>query len=114
VRRGVSIACASALLFAAGSCGTASDDATIAQVDGRRVAYRVLGSGAPVVVMISGMGDGMGSFEDVAVELSKSATVIIYDRAGYGRSTAAPGPRDARAADRELSGLLAHARVPGP
>ncbi|MBL8558167.1 MAG: alpha/beta hydrolase [Hyphomonadaceae bacterium] len=86
----------------------------MAIVDGHRVAYQVLGNGKPVVVMISGLGDGMSSFRDVAAEIAEVATVIIYDRAGYGASDAVTGPRDAQAAERELSGLLAQIGVSGP
>jgi len=83
-------------------------------VDGHRVAFRVIGSGHPAVVMISGLGDGMASFDEVAAELGKSRTVIVYDRAGYGGSERGKGPRDAAAAERELSGVLAQSGVAGP
>ena len=76
--------------------------------------FRVLGSGRPAVVMISGLGDGMATFDDVAAELAKTRMVIVYDRAGYGGSERANGPRDAVAAARELSGLLAQSGVAGP
>lgn len=97
-----------------GACSTAPRDASLATVDDYPVAYRVLGSGKPVVVMISGLGNGMATFESVASEISKSATVIIYDRSGYGSSGIAAGPRDAAGAERELSGLLEQTGVPGP
>ncbi|HEX3484252.1 MAG TPA: alpha/beta hydrolase [Micropepsaceae bacterium] len=85
-----------------------------ALVDGHHVSFRVVGSGRPAVVMLSGLGDGMATFQDVAAELGKSRTVIIYDRAGYGGSEPGNGPRDAAAAERELSGLLAQSGVAGP
>jgi pimeloyl-ACP methyl ester carboxylesterase len=83
-------------------------------VEGRTIAYRVFGGGRPVVVMLAGLGDGMDSFAGVAPDLAQGATVVIYDRAGYGGSAAEPGPRDAAAVDRELSGLLAQIGVRGP
>jgi pimeloyl-ACP methyl ester carboxylesterase len=98
----------------AGSCTATPSDSASVIVDGRSVAYRVLGSGDPVVVMLAGLGDGMDSFEDVAPDIARVATVIIYDRAGYGGSAAASSPRDAEAVDRELSGLLAQIGVRGP
>ncbi len=101
-------------LLTISACATKSSDDHVAMVDGQRVAYRMFGTGAPVVVMITGLGDGLNSFQDVAPEIAKAATVIIYDRAGYGASSAAAGPRDAQAADRELSGLLAQIGVRGP
>jgi pimeloyl-ACP methyl ester carboxylesterase len=85
-----------------------------AQVDGRRVAYRVTGRDRPVLVLISGLGDGMNSFNRVAADLATNATVIVYDRAGYGRSDAATSARDAAAVDRELAGVLEASRISGP
>jgi pimeloyl-ACP methyl ester carboxylesterase len=103
-----------AMLLTVSACATKTSDDHVAIVDGHRVAYQVLGTGKPVVVMISGIGDGMDSFQDPAAEIAQVATVVIYDRAGYGASSAVAGPRDAQAAERELSGLLAEIGVNGP
>lgn len=100
--------------FGVAAFASAPSDVRTADVDGHRVAYRVIGSSRPVVVMVSGLGDGMSSFEGVAPELAKQATVIVYDRAGYGGSAMTSGPRDAAAAERELAGLLAQSGVRGP
>lgn len=113
-RLGAMATLAFAGLFVMASCATTPSDARFAQVEDQRIAYRVLGSGEPVVVMISGLGDGMATFDDAAAELAKSATVIVYDRAGYGGSDAAEGVRDARAAERELSAILEQSGVTGP
>lgn len=78
------------------------------------IAYRVLGAGRPVIVMISGLGDGMATFNNVASDLARSATVIIYDRSGYGASEAVSGPKDAVAAEAELTRLLAQSGIQGP
>ncbi|MDB5439210.1 MAG: hypothetical protein JWM33_1637, partial [Caulobacteraceae bacterium] len=75
----------------------------VASLEGRQVAYQVMGSGRPVMVLFSGLGDGMASFKDVAPRLAAHGTVILYDRAGYGRSAMGPETRDAASADRELS-----------
>ena len=56
----------------------------------------------------------MATFQDAAKELGRGATVIIYDRSGYGSSEATSGPHDARKAERELSGVLAASGVAGP
>jgi pimeloyl-ACP methyl ester carboxylesterase len=103
-----------ATMLTVSACATKTSDDHVAIVDGHRVAYQVFGTGKPVVVMISGMGDSMNSFQDVAPEIARAATVVIYDRAGYGASSAVAGPRDAQAADRELSALLAQIGVSGP
>lgn len=111
-----SVACLVVLSGAFGltGCAEAPADMRYAYADGHRVAYRVLGSGRPAIVMIAGLGDGMATFADVAPELARTATVIIYDRAGYGASERAAGVRDAAAAERELVALLAQSGVPAP
>ncbi len=89
-------------------------DVRIAQVDGSPVAYRVLGHGRPVIVLISGLGDGMSSSDKVAPQLARDATVIVYDRPGYGASAPARTVRDAAAAERELTAVLNASGVAGP
>ena len=100
--------------FLTGAGAPPQQDARTASVDGHHVAYRVIGSGRPAVVMISGLGDGMATFDDVAAELGQTRTVIVYDRAGYGGSERGTGARDAMAAERELSAVLAQSGVAGP
>ncbi len=91
-----------------------SSDTRYAMAEGRQIAYRVLGSGRPVLVMTAGLGDGMATFQYVAAELARHGTVILYDRAGYGASGSADTPRDAIAASRELQAVLAQSGVKGP
>jgi pimeloyl-ACP methyl ester carboxylesterase len=111
---GAVAALALAALFVMSSCASAPRDVRVAHVEDHQIAYRVLGSGQPVIVMISGLGEGMATFDVAAVQLAQSATVIVYDRAGYGGSDAIEGARDARAAERELSALLQQSGVNGP
>jgi pimeloyl-ACP methyl ester carboxylesterase len=110
----LSVVLAVATLFSASACSSPPRDVRMADVDGHQVAYRVLGSGKPVIVMLSGLQHGMATFQDVAPELARSATVIVYDRSGYGGSGIASGPRDAVGAERELSSLLEATGIPGP
>jgi pimeloyl-ACP methyl ester carboxylesterase len=107
-------ALAAVLLLGAGGCHAEPRDLRTAEVEGRKVAYQILGHDRPALVLISGLGDGMDSFRAVTPDLAKSATVILYDRSGYGGSDAGPAPRDAAAADRELLGLHRASGVPGP
>lgn len=113
-RTAASMTLALGMLLIAASCATAPRDVRFAEVDGHRIAYRVLGAGEPTIVMIAGLGDGMATFQDVAPELATTATVILYDRAGYGGSDATAGARDAAAVERELSALLEQSGVSGP
>jgi len=92
----------------------APDEGRTIAVDGHRVAVRVVGHGRPAIVLISGLGDGMATFQAVARDLGRTHTVLIYDRAGYGGSDPGSGPRDASAAERELSGVLSQSGVAGP
>ena len=110
----VSIALVFASFLGVGACSTAPQQAMLEPVDNYPIAYQVLGSGKPILVMISGLGDGMASFEAVASEIAKSATVIIYDRSGYGSSGIAATSRDAVGAERELSRLLKQTGIAGP
>jgi pimeloyl-ACP methyl ester carboxylesterase len=114
VRAAARMAFALCVFVVAPSCATAPGDVRFANLDGHRIAYRVLGAGRPAIVMIAGLGDGMATFEDIAPELATTATVILYDRAGYGRSDATTGVRDAKAAERELSALLEQSGIEGP
>lgn len=77
-------------------------------------AFRVLGAGEPIIVLISGLGDGMATFGAIAGDLAQFATVIAYDRSGYGASEVAAGPKDALAAEAELTGVLRRSGVAGP
>lgn len=91
-----------------------TSDVRKAKVGDQTVAYSVAGSNRPAVVMISGLGDGLATFKDVAPTLAAQATVITYDRAGYGQSDAPDSAKDAAAAERELLGVLKNSGVPGP
>lgn len=82
--------------------------------EGHALAWKSYGSGRPVLVMTSGLGNGMETFEKVAPKLAEHGTVIIYDRPGYGGSPGVQSPRDAEAAARDLNALLEGSGVKGP
>ncbi len=113
-RRILSIVALGGMSLTVGACSSLPSDVRTATIDGHHLTYRVLGSGKPVVVMISGLGNGMATFDGVAPDIAKGATVIIYDRAGYGGSDPIPGSRDAAAAAQELDALLKQSNIPGP
>ena len=48
-------------------------------VNGHAIAWTSLGSGRPVLVMLSGLGNGKETFAKVAPSLAKRGTVILYD-----------------------------------
>jgi pimeloyl-ACP methyl ester carboxylesterase len=109
----------SVLVFAAfvGSVGpapAAAQTGRTVDVNGHRLYYELSGSGTPTVVIDVGVGESFASWGPVIADLAKSASVLVYDRAGYGRSGPGPLPRDAKAETADLKVLLQRAGVKGP
>src|SRR3954468_3103982 len=80
---------------------------------GRRLYIRSAGSGGPTVILEPGLGESAGAMARwIAPDVARTTTVVVYDRAGHGRSDAEP----AAGADaaRDLHVLLQRAHVPGP
>jgi pimeloyl-ACP methyl ester carboxylesterase len=71
------------------------------------------GAGSPTVVLISGMGDGAGSWSAVHDELAATTRTCAYDRAGIGSSDPR-GPHTLADAVEDLRSLLAVAGEPAP
>lgn len=82
--------------------------------DGRLINLYCEGQGAPVVVLDSGLGDSAYSWSAVQDRLAQRTRVCAYDRAGYGKSTLGPEPRDAAAMVADLSAMLRAAHIRGP
>lgn len=83
-------------------------------VDGHSMHIRCMGSGAPTLVLETGLGDDSLVWAELQPELAKTTRVCAYDRAGFGWSDSGPAPRDADSIARELHDLLADAGVSGP
>src|SRR3954454_3370915 len=80
---------------------------------GRRLYIRSAGSGGPTVILEPGLGESAREMARlIPPEVARTPTVVVYDRAGHGRSDAEP----AAGADaaRDLHVLLERAHVPGP
>jgi len=75
-------------------------------VGGHRLHIRSFGTGSPAVVIEPGIGDAGQVWGGVIDTLATETMVVLYARAGYGRSDAGPMPRSADRAARELSALL--------
>ncbi|MGN6759468.1 MAG: alpha/beta fold hydrolase, partial [Thermomicrobiales bacterium] len=60
---------------------------------GRRLAYSVLGSGTPTVVLEAGLGGTIEHWRRLPGDLAPLVRVVIYDRAGLGASDPGPVPR---------------------
>jgi len=110
-----------AVLMVATVPGCTTTSATSINLQGADLHYSVLGSGEPVVVFEAGLGDGRHSWEAVARQLSAEATVVIYDRPGYGGTPFSDptfdGDRDGRTGDEvatALRAMLERANLEGP
>ncbi|MBS0362767.1 MAG: alpha/beta hydrolase [Proteobacteria bacterium] len=86
----------------------------VALPDGRRMHLYCEGSGGPVVVLDSGLGDGAWSWASVQDRIAKTHRVCSFDRAGYGTSSPGPMPRDSKAAAADLDALMKASGEPGP
>ena len=83
-------------------------------VGGHKLYYQLHGRGTPTVVVDVGVGESIQPWLPIAALLSKSASVLLYERAGYGRSGMGPLPRDAKAEAADLKALLGKAGIKGP
>jgi pimeloyl-ACP methyl ester carboxylesterase len=83
-------------------------------VNGRRYYYTLKGSGDPTVVIEAGLGSVSPEWWMIQDELSRSARVLTYDRAGYGWSEFNPEARTSGEIAGELFMLLTTLEINGP
>lgn len=104
------------LLCLLAGCQTAPDKPldTLVDIGSHRLFLHCRGSGSPVVVIDTGMGETYENWQPVIESLSQTTRVCAYDRAGYGQSDPGPLPRDSQRAADELVMLLQQAAVQGP
>lgn len=86
----------------------------IYRVNGYDMRIDCTGTGSPTLVLDAGLGNDGLIWGTVQPELSKTTRVCSYDRAGFGRSEATPGPQDADHIAVQLHGLLSQAGIDGP
>lgn len=79
-----------------------------------KIAYAVYGERGPTLVFISGLGDGLDAARDVAQRLGRHYRVLVYDRPGYGDSSAPVGDKTPQSNLDDLDALLDHAQVKTP
>lgn len=85
------------------------------QVGNHQLHIHCMGSGEPTVVLEAGLGESSYSMAGwIAPAVAQVTRVCVYDRAGYGWSEAASGPRDGAAVAADLHSLLAQAHEKGP
>ncbi|WP_299095680.1 alpha/beta hydrolase [uncultured Metabacillus sp.] len=70
--------------------------------------------GKPTIVMDAGYGDFSKAWDSVIEDISMLTNVLIYDRAGLGKSEKSSNPRTSREMVRELKELLIEAKIKPP
>jgi len=85
-----------------------------AEIGPHKLFYQLQGKGSPLVIIDVGAGESFRSWTPIVAEIAKEATVLIYDRAGYGQSAPGPLPRDAKSEASDLWALLEKAALKGP
>lgn len=78
----------------------------LVDVRGYRMQIDCLGSGSPIAIVDSGLGDSSLSWARVQPGIAQFTRVCSYDRAGMGWSDPSPLPRTSRAIAHELHALL--------
>ena len=94
--------------------GYLADSKLISLPGGRKLNLYCQGKGTPVVVLESGIGAGAFNWRFVQAAIGRTTKVCAYDRAGYWKSPATTGARDAGAEADDLAALLKAARLPAP
>jgi pimeloyl-ACP methyl ester carboxylesterase len=86
----------------------------LVDVGGHRLHIWCTGSGAPSVVLETGLGGSSADWGFIQPEVARFARVCSYDRAGMGYSDPGPSPRTTRRIADELRELLDRSGVGGP
>jgi len=103
------------VLLASACVRQRSSDSRI-DVGGYRLHVHQSGSGTPVVIFESGMGEDLSTWKDVQPEVATLTSTLSYDRAGLGQSepSTSSRPRDTDQLALELRTLLKATKQPGP
>src|SRR5260370_16670074 len=91
-----------------------TDGTVMISVGRPQLAATVFGEGSPAVVIEPSFGGAAEDWEKIARTLAEETTVITYDRAPYGASSAAGDARTPRHIPADLDGLLRALGVTGP
>jgi pimeloyl-ACP methyl ester carboxylesterase len=86
----------------------------LVDVGGHRLHLWCTGSGAPAVILESGLGGSSADWGFVQPDVARFTQVCSYDRAGMGYSDPGPSPRTARRIASELADLVHRSGIGGP
>lgn len=86
------------------------------QIDDCKLYAKLMGEnkGRPTVVMDAGYGDFSKAWDSIIGEISMLSNVLIYDRAGLGKSETSSNPRTSREMVKELKELLIEVNIKPP
>jgi pimeloyl-ACP methyl ester carboxylesterase len=87
---------------------------TMVETGRHRIEATVSGSGLPAVVIEPALGGSARAWQPIARTLAADTTVVTYDRAPYGASSAARDGRTPREIAADLHAVLGSLRVTGP
>lgn len=103
------------LLFAAHITGRAQQPAErTVDAGGYKLNIADGGSGTPLVVFVSGMGEDLSTWHSVQPDVSQFARTLSYDRAGLGKSDPSSNGKSLEQMTSELHALLGAAKIPPP
>lgn len=86
----------------------------LVDIGGRRINLMCSGTGAPTVVLASGIASWSTIWYKTHPEIARRTRVCAFDRASYGFSDPAPRPQILPDVPSDLHAALAAARIPGP
>ncbi|WP_181160077.1 alpha/beta fold hydrolase [Sandaracinobacter neustonicus] len=104
----------SALLLVAAPAMAAPVDLPVALPDGRTLNLYCQGSSGPVVLFDAGWAADSRVWRRVMAQLPGDVRACAADRAGQGKSSPGPMPRDGEAVARDLQAAATAAKLPGP
>jgi len=78
------------------------------------VNFEIKGTGSPVVIFESGLGETLQGWKTVQDSISKITTTVSYDRIGLGKSSTTEKPRTIDNLANELNRFLENNRIKGP
>ena len=103
-----------ALSFVAASAQAQEPAQQRIDLGGYKLNVAEAGSGSPVVVFVSGMGEDLSTWHGVQPQVAQFSSTLSYDRAGLGKSDPSSAGKSVEHMTTELHMLLAAAKVPPP
>jgi pimeloyl-ACP methyl ester carboxylesterase len=90
------------------------DPSILVTLESRQIEMAIEGHGSPTVVLESGFGSTLDSWQPVRDRISMFTRVAAYNRAGVGRSEAVSPPRTAATTARDLRTMLRTSSIEPP